>query len=165
MEPHPRTLEGAAQLAIVVDLAVEYQGDAPIVATHRLAAAFDVDDRKPAVREGRAALRIGPEALAVGPAVRHEPRHAAQALAVGTCVGAEGYCAGNATHTGVTPACASRSSRYNFKCASTRRSSENRLTTSRRAAAAAGESPCVIAHSIASASPAADSGGTRRAAG
>src|SRR5690349_17462934 len=134
MEPHPLTLEGAAQLAIVVDLAVEHQGDAPIVAAHRLASAFDVDDRKPAVREGRAALRIGPEALAVGPAMRHEPRHAAQALAVGAgaCVVAQGYCAGNATHAGVTPASASRSSRYNFRCASTRRSSENRLTTSRR---------------------------------
>src|SRR5438132_9676122 len=106
MEPHPLIRQDPAQLAVVVDLAVEHQGNPSIIAAHRLAPAGDVDDRKPAVRERRAAQRISPKALAVGPAVYHEPTHAAQALAVGAgaCVVAQGYCAGNATPAGVTPA-------------------------------------------------------------
>src|SRR4029077_20621611 len=156
--------EGATQLAIVVDLAVERQGDTPVVAAHRLAPACDVDDRKPAVREGRAALRLGPKALAVGAPMRHETRHATQALAVQASAVSERYCTGDAAHAGITPARSSRSSRYNATCASTRCSADKRPATSRRAAAASGECPCVIARSIASASATGHPGATRSAA-
>src|SRR5437667_346281 len=82
MEPHTLIRQGPAQLAVVVDLAVEHQGKPSIITAHRLAPAGDVDDREPTVGEGHAASRIGPKAFSIGPPMPHESRHRAQALAV-----------------------------------------------------------------------------------
>src|SRR5438046_1864687 len=71
MEPHPLIRQDPAQLAVVVDLAVEHQGNPSIIAAHRLAPAGDVDDRKPAVRAvpevvgtSSAARLVAPESAA-----------------------------------------------------------------------------------------------------
>ena len=110
MELHPLIRERPAQLAVVVDLAVEHQGNLSIIAAHRLAPACDVDDGEPAVRQGRAALRISPEAFSIGPPMRHQTGHGAQALAVRVGTVPEGYRPGDATHAGVTPPASSRRS-------------------------------------------------------
>ena len=61
-------LELAAQLAVVVDLAVADQPDRAVGVAQRLLAAFEVDDRQAAMPERRALVVI--DAFAVGAAMR-----------------------------------------------------------------------------------------------
>ena len=73
-EPVAEALELGAELAVVVDHAVEDDGEAELVVDHGLGAALgQVDDLEPAVAERDVALR--PDAGAVGPPGRHDVRH------------------------------------------------------------------------------------------
>ena len=64
--------ELVAQLAIVVDLAVEDDGQIALAALHRLIGAIaDVDDRQPAVSEADAAVFAEPVAGGIGSAQAH----------------------------------------------------------------------------------------------
>ncbi len=67
--------ELAAQLAIVVDLAVADQQDRAIRVVQRLLAAREVDDRQAAMPERRTLVVIDP--FAVRPAMRERVQHAA----------------------------------------------------------------------------------------
>ena len=76
----PAPAQLVAQLAVVVDLAVEDEVQRAEV--HRLVGALvQVDDRQPPERE--AGVRVGPGALAVRPAVRHRRRHPLEKRRVG----------------------------------------------------------------------------------
>ena len=69
-------LEFAAQLAVVVDLAVEDDRESAIGRAHRLVAAAEVDDAEPAVTQPERA--VDEAARVVGPAVRDEVAHPVQ---------------------------------------------------------------------------------------
>jgi hypothetical protein len=72
-EAVPLGLQVLAQLRVVVDLAVDDDGDLAVLVRHRLAARLgQIDDREPAVAERDGA--VGVEAEAVGPAVHHRGR-------------------------------------------------------------------------------------------
>ena len=79
-EPVARALELAAQLQVVVDLAVLHDDDGAVLVGDRLVAAGQVDDRKPPCGEPDAALDM--RALGVRPAVLERRRHAREPLRV-----------------------------------------------------------------------------------
>src|SRR5207237_587611 len=72
-------LQLAAQLAEVVDLAVEDQPHLAVLAGHRLFAAGEIDDRQAPEAERHSGLEV--HAVAVGPAVRERARHALDLVA------------------------------------------------------------------------------------
>ena len=76
-EPAAALLELAAQLGVVVDLAVEDEREVAVVAVERLVAGRDVDDREPAHPDREVLADVG--ALPVGPAVHDRPQHLFQA--------------------------------------------------------------------------------------
>ena len=79
----PARFELRAQLAIVVDLAVEDDRVAAIGAEHRLMAVLgDVDDREAAVAEGEPAVRRVPLARVVRSAHAHRVARAPQLLPI-----------------------------------------------------------------------------------
>ena len=80
-EPTPPGLELGAQLAEVVDLAVE---DDPVPSggvAHRLPAGYEIDDRQP--RHPETDIAGGMDPRVVGPSVLEEPEHRGQELARG----------------------------------------------------------------------------------
>ena len=78
----PSPLELRAQLAVVVDAAVEDDREAERVVAHRLRAELgEVDDRQPPVHHPGAAVE--PDALAVGPARGERRVHALERRPVG----------------------------------------------------------------------------------
>src|SRR6185312_4171116 len=81
-EARPARLEFGAKLAMIVDLAVEDDADALVRVPHRLRAAGDIDNRKPAMAEIDARWWIGIEAFAVRAAMRERPNHAREIGAV-----------------------------------------------------------------------------------
>ncbi len=75
--------EPRRQLAEIVDLAVEDDGEAPVGGGHRLRPGRrEVEDREPAVGKQQAAVGRAPEALAVRPAPRERGVNARQLLRV-----------------------------------------------------------------------------------
>ena len=69
-------LEAGAQLAVIVDLAVEDDDESAVFVRDRLMAARHVDDAEPADAEADAVGEIEP--FVVRTAVHHGPGHAAQ---------------------------------------------------------------------------------------
>ena len=93
-EPTPPGLELSAQLAEVVDLAVE---DDPVPSggvAHRLPAGYEIDDRQP--RHPETDIAGGMDPRVVGPSVLEEPEHRGQELARGRA-----DVTGDAAHQGV----------------------------------------------------------------
>ncbi len=81
-------LELAAQLAMVVDAAVERDREAERLVAHRLRSALrQVDDRQPPVHEPGVAVE--PQAVAVGAARRERRAHPLERRAVGAPSGAD----------------------------------------------------------------------------
>jgi hypothetical protein len=91
--------ELGAQLAEVVDLAVERERDARGLVAHGLARAVRVDDGEAAVAEHDAVLRAleRARASAVGPAMRQGLEHRGHGAVVGRVLG-QGHPAGNSAH-------------------------------------------------------------------
>ena len=98
-EPVALRLELAAQLLVVVDLAVEDEREVPVVGEERLVAGGDVDDGEPphADREVRADVDAG----AVGAAVHDRAQHPVEQLGVGA--GEPGDAAHSGQPTGRLP--------------------------------------------------------------
>ena len=87
--------EQRAQLAMIVDLAVEDDADALVDVPHRLAAAVAIYDGEPAVPEIDSCLGVEILALAVRPAMRQGCGHRCQIGLV-----ARTGKSGNAAHDG-----------------------------------------------------------------
>src|SRR6185369_4806255 len=69
------------EIRMVVDFAVESQHEPAVARQDRLMArGRKVDDRKPAVGEANASLRIEPDAFIIGTAMRESARHAVEQL-------------------------------------------------------------------------------------
>ena len=60
---------------MVVDLAIEDDGDGSILVPHRLVAAGDIQDRQPAMTQVYTALRVDVVAGAVGPPMDQRSGH------------------------------------------------------------------------------------------
>src|SRR5205814_1534141 len=99
-------LELAAQLGVVVDLAVVDHDHPATLAGHRLRAAFQIDDREPAVREAdaTAAEHTG----GVGAAVRDERAHRVELTRRDGCHAV--HAAGDPAHEGSSLSGCSRGS-------------------------------------------------------
>ena len=100
----------AADVAVIVDLAVEGDDVAPVGRMHRLrAAGTEIDDREPALRQHRAAFGLDPDPAAVGTAVAQRLVHgfADRAQRVSRGRRAPVDHAGNAAHS-LTPGFRSR---------------------------------------------------------
>src|SRR5207302_39141 len=97
-EPAAARLQLAAQVAEVVDLAVEDEGDGAVLASHRLLAGDEVDDRQTCHPECRLAIQIA--AGVVGAAVLEDLQHRVEDLAVAA---ARADPAGDAAHQRVAP--------------------------------------------------------------
>ena len=69
----PRAWSSGADLAEVVDLAVEHDRDGAVFIAERLMAAFEVDDGEPPMAEANRAL--DEQTLAVGTAMDHDVAH------------------------------------------------------------------------------------------
>ena len=80
-EPPAAGLELAAQLGVVVDLAVEDEREVAIVAVERLVAGRDVDDREAPHPDREVRADVG--ALAVGAAVHDRTQHLFEQLGIG----------------------------------------------------------------------------------
>ena len=76
----PQLLQLLAQLAIVVDLAVENDPGGTVLIANWLVPAFQINDRKPAHGQAHAVAQI--KAVVIGPAVTNGLVHAPQQLAV-----------------------------------------------------------------------------------
>src|SRR6185437_11341640 len=78
--------EFLSQFHVVIDFAVEDHREAAIVTRHRLRAATDVNDRKPAVAESDlkslVSRLVKPITRTVRPAVRHQIGEADESLAI-----------------------------------------------------------------------------------
>ncbi len=72
----PARRELGAQLAVVVDLAVEDDAQRAVRGPHGLGSGLEIDDAEPAVAEPHGPLGIAPEPLRVGSPVRQGQRHA-----------------------------------------------------------------------------------------
>ena len=80
VHPVAPLLEPLAQLAVVVDLAVEDRHDVARLVEERLLAVLGIDDRE--APHSEAHVRVEVLALAVRPAVRHPRHHRAHQVAV-----------------------------------------------------------------------------------
>ena len=79
-KPVAGALELAAQLLVVVDLAVLDDGDRAVLVRERLVARLEVDDREPA--RGEADVAVDERAVGVGAAVDERRAHLVQTARV-----------------------------------------------------------------------------------
>jgi hypothetical protein len=80
-EPVPRALELGTDVEVVVDLAVEHEGEGSFLVEERLVSALEVDDRE--APEAEVAGPVHDLALVVGAPVREEIAHALEDRQVG----------------------------------------------------------------------------------
>ena len=121
-------LELRLQLAVIVDLAVEGDGERAVGAVHRLRAALgQIDDREPPVGEADPPVGREPVAAAVGPARRHAGVHARELTPVdsGRDVEISEYAGYSAHGEGTVPHHPERSFRW-------RRAAQRRFLRCRR---------------------------------
>ena len=74
--------EFAAEFAVIVDFAVENNGEATISGNHRLRATSEIDDREAAVAQKNTGIRFFKITLRIRPTVRETASHALQIRAV-----------------------------------------------------------------------------------
>src|SRR5258708_15169615 len=98
-------LELAANIEVIIDLAVESDREAPAVAGQRLGAVFGgIENRQSAMGESNDVGSIGPQAAGIGAAMVERVRHSLRMAGERAFVAAAGAKqAGNSTHQSASP--------------------------------------------------------------